>query len=509
MGSGPRNLCVVANGAESTDGKPTAVAFPTGAPARNLAVSSGLRARSLLNLLLMPTAAASEARRRAVHLALVGGPLAELAGGRALVSRSLWLLFQVATLVLLAVRGFPEVRLLVHAGLCLFYVLGAWPTRAAAATITTKLRMLTVGLLACGGWIANTGGIASPLMPIGLGLVAKALVILHGRRQKACFGGAALALLLALALLSRTSVGALVPPLAAPGGQVTPEYLLIAAGAVLTTAFLVSHSWARMIAAYDRVAVELGARREELCCESEQQTRELEGAAARLAHEIKNPLASIKCLSTHLARGTPDAKTAERLAVVSAEADRLEAIVDRFFDVSQGLGELDLAPTRPHTLANELLLLLESRANQARIALEVTGDVEVELHADAKKLRRVLFYLVVNALQASSPGQTVTIAIGAPTDDEVDIKIIDRGEGMTREVLERVKRPYFTTRVAGVGLGIAVARALIEQHGGRLGYDSVPGRGTTVTVALPRRAREHVGAKLSQAALRGGLPEPS
>src|SRR4051812_22289435 len=198
----------------------------------------------------MPTAAASEARRRASHLAMLGGPLADLAGGRAFARRCLVLLFQVGALAFLALRGFPEQRLLVHAGICIFYILGAWPAGARANIEHARLRMLSVGLLACGGWIANTGGLVSPLMPIGLGLVASALVILHTRRQKACFAGAALAMLAVLSLLSRTSLGALVAPLAAPGGQVSPEYLLIAAGAVLTTAILVSNSWSRMIAAY-------------------------------------------------------------------------------------------------------------------------------------------------------------------------------------------------------------------------------------------------------------------
>ena len=68
----------------------------------------------------------------------------------------------------------------------------------------------------------------------------------------------------------------------------------------------------------------------------------------------------------------------------------------------------------------------------------------------------------------------------------VHIKVVDRGEGMSREVLERLKRPPFTTRKEGAGLGVAVARTLIEQHGGRLEYESAPGQGTTATVALPR-----------------------
>jgi two-component system sensor histidine kinase AtoS len=220
----------------------------------------------------------------------------------------------------------------------------------------------------------------------------------------------------------------------------------------------------------------------------EDATRELEGAAAHLAHEMKNPLASIKCLSAHLARGCSslDRRIVERLEVVSAEADRLESIVDGFLSMSRGLGELSLATTRPYEVAHELQLLLEARAAQAGVTLETTGRADLEIVADPRKLHRALFYLIMNAVQASQAGQTVTIDVVAATPGGASqIKVIDRGEGMTKETLERLKRPPFASRKGGAGLGVAVARALIEQHGGRLEYQSAPGRGTTATIELP------------------------
>ena len=101
----------------------------------------------------------------------------------------------------------------------------------------------------------------------------------------------------------------------------------------------------------------------------------------------------------------------------------------------------------------------------------------------------------MNALQASPPGQTVTIdlrAAGTPSGSQVQIRVVDRGEGMSGDVLERLQRPPFTTRPDGAGLGVAVARTLVEQHGGRLLYESTPGQGTTAIIELPQRqpARE-------------------
>jgi two-component system, NtrC family, sensor histidine kinase HydH len=430
--------------------------------------------------------AASDIRRRARDHALRGGPPAELAHGFAKSRQLLVVALQVAVVGLLAARGFSPIRILVHLGICLVYV-AACRYPASRITIQDKIRVLVAALLSYGGWLANTGGIASPLIPLGVGLLSPALLILDGRRQKGCFIAGAAALLLGLAVLSSTSVGGLASPLAPHDGRASLEYVLIAISATVVTAHLLTAFWARVTAAYDQVAIELGTRREELCSEGEDRTRELEGAAAHLAHEIKNPLASIKCLSAHMAQGGLDPKTTARLAVVAAEADRLAEIVDSFFLVSCGLNDLSLTATRPYELARELRLLLEVRANEASVSLEVIGETDLVVEADTKKVRRVLFQLMMNAVQASSAGQTVTTEVGSSPGGDVHVKVIDRGEGMSEEVLRRIERPYFTTREGGTGLGVAVARSLVEQHGGRLEYESAPGRGTTAKVVLPRR----------------------
>ncbi len=430
----------------------------------------------------------SEVRRRAKYHALRGRPPEHVTQGVARTRRFLVLLFQVGAVALLAARGFPWPRLLFHALVCLFYLsVSRYPT---PATERAKTRMLVGGLLSFGAWLANTGGLSSPLIPVGLGMLLPALLIFDTRKQLWLFAGGALAVLAAVALLSLWPVGALVAPLAPRDGHPSPECVALVAGSILVTASQVSAFWGHVAAAYDQVAIELGARREELCSVGEDRTRELEGAAAHLAHEMKNPLASIKCLSTHLARGCSlDPRTVERLEVVSAAADRLESIVDGFVSLSRGLGDLELRPVRLLELAGELKLLLDARAHDAGVTLEVSGAPYVEIEADARKINRALFCLVMNAVQASASGQTVTIdvtAVATPAGG-VRVQIIDRGEGMSADLLERLKRPPVSTRKQGAGLGVAVARTLIEQHGGRLEYQSAPGQGTTATVVLPRQ----------------------
>jgi signal transduction histidine kinase len=421
--------------------------------------------------------------------------------------RSLVILLQLATLALLAWRGFPAARLATHAAVCVFYLVAC---RSPSFPIAerTKMRLLVCSLLSYGAWIVNTGGLMSPISPLGLGVILPALLFFDTGRQKTFFAAGAATLLSGIALASALPLGRLVPPLAPVAGRPSAEYLVIVAGSIVVTVVNISGFWAMVTAAYAKVAGELGNRREELCSMGEDRVRELEGAAANLAHEMKNPLASIKALSLHLARcSTLDPRTVKRLEVVSTEADRLESIVDSFISLSHGLGELHLGPMRPHAVAMELKLLLDERAAQAGVLIEVTGRPDFEVLADARKLQRALFYLVMNAVQASASGQTVTIDIGpAVSPGALAIKIIDRGQGMCRAVLERLQRPPYSTRKGGTGLGVAVARALVNQHGGLLKYESVPGQGTTVTVELPHRPP---ASALTLRALPKSFAEPS
>ncbi|HEX4512288.1 MAG TPA: ATP-binding protein, partial [Polyangiaceae bacterium] len=226
------------------------------------------------------------------------------------------------------------------------------------------------------------------------------------------------------------------------------------------------------------------ARREELFTDAESNTRALEGVAARLAHEVKNPLAAIKGLSVHMARGAADAKTAERLGIVAQEADRLQSIVDGFLDFTRGLDDLRVARIVPYDVARELVVLLETRSEETGVAIEVVGDERAAVIADTRKIRQALLNVVLNAMQASLPDSKVTIAVARASPDVLRVRVVDRGEGMKPAVLERIRKPHFTTRSGGSGLGLAITRAIVEQHGGTLVIESAEGKGTTVTIEL-------------------------
>jgi signal transduction histidine kinase len=336
--------------------------------------------------------------------------------------------------------------------------------------------------------LVTTGGLASPMLILGAMMLSAAAFTVHDPRWLKrvvflAFGAS----VLVLSLVWHTGLAQLPFPLADAGG-ITAVYVSIALVSTIFVMMGVYRMGCTMTSGYERAALELAERREELCSAGEDRSRVLEGLAARLAHEVKNPLAAIKGLSTHMARSATDPKTAERLAIVAAEADRLQSIVDGFLSFSRGLDDLNVAPMKPREVVHELEVLLETRAEEAGVALQVKGDAELTLDADAPKLRQALLNLVLNAIQASPRGSTVALDVASDCEG-AKITVHDDGVGMTPEVLERIRKPYFTTKEGGTGLGVAVARGIVEQHGGRMDIRSASGKGTTVTIVLPTKAK--------------------
>lgn len=323
--------------------------------------------------------------------------------------------------------------------------------------------------------VALTGGVSSPLLPMGLPIVVSAALVLESRRDALLVAGTF--------VLATASLVFGWPHLSSPAilEHHAPEMF---AGSVAFTAIVMLRFGLDVTEAYTGLALELATRREELFTDAESNARALEGVAARLAHEVKNPLAAIKGLSVHVARGTADAKTAERLGIVAQEADRLQSIVDGFLGFTRGLDDLRVARIVPYDVARELVLLLEPRSEETGVAIEVVGDERAAVIADARKIRQALLNVVLNAMQASPPDSRVTIAIARATPDVLRVRVVDHGEGMKPAVLERIRKPHFTTRAGGSGLGVAITRAIVEQHGGKLLIESVDGKGTTVTIEL-------------------------
>jgi two-component system sensor histidine kinase PilS (NtrC family) len=207
--------------------------------------------------------------------------------------------------------------------------------------------------------------------------------------------------------------------------------------------------------------------------------------AAGIAHEIRNPLASISGsieLLTQAPQTTEDDRTL--MTIVQREVSRLNALIGDLLDYAN--------PRPPQPVDLDLAILLDETMQVARgdqafaevaLSCEVRGPLPV--HADPSKLRQVLWNLVRNAADAASAGgKHVTITARADADGTV-ITVADDGPGISRDHLARIFDPFFTTKRKGTGLGLATCHAIIAEHGGRIDVESEPGVGTKMVVRLP------------------------
>jgi two-component system sensor histidine kinase AtoS len=219
--------------------------------------------------------------------------------------------------------------------------------------------------------------------------------------------------------------------------------------------------------------------------------------AAGLAHEIKNPLTSLLTFSRHLDRKVDDPNFRERFRnVVPRELERINGIVERLLELARP-SRMSFTLTRlPELLERALELHVEQLDEQhVEVAREYARDVP-SIQADKDALYRVFVNLIANALDAMPRGGRLTVRAGwAGTRDpvraarrraanRVKIEIEDTGVGIQPSDTDRVFNPFYTTRDSGTGLGLALAHKIIEDHGGVISFESVPGRGTTFKIVL-------------------------
>ena len=210
--------------------------------------------------------------------------------------------------------------------------------------------------------------------------------------------------------------------------------------------------------------------------------------AAGAAHELASPLSTIAViareLELHLERGDHLEDAVAESNAVRRDVDRCREILDQ---MAAGAGETigeELVYLRVEDMVDECLSNLSSRE---RIDVDFgEGVSETALFAPRTALARALRSLLKNALDASGDTETVSLQV-VMREGHLRITIVDRGSGMTPEVLKRVGDPFFTTKEpgAGMGLGLFITRAVIERLGGVLKFQSIPGQGTTACVDLP------------------------
>jgi two-component system sensor histidine kinase HydH len=207
--------------------------------------------------------------------------------------------------------------------------------------------------------------------------------------------------------------------------------------------------------------------------------------AAGIAHEIRNPLGTLRGFAQYFGSQADDEAAREYSALMIGEVDRLNESISSLLQFSRPR-EPEFNRIEPANLLEKAGRLLEYDLKEKDIILQKSCNCSQPIMADGDLLLQVLLNLLKNALNVSQPGSTVELFC-RETRDDVRITVKDNGTGMDRAEREQMFDPFFTTRKSGTGLGLAVSHQIVEQHDGQFEVESGVGRGTAITVILPRR----------------------
>ncbi|MEF8793337.1 sensor histidine kinase [Thiohalorhabdus sp.] len=212
--------------------------------------------------------------------------------------------------------------------------------------------------------------------------------------------------------------------------------------------------------------------------------------AGGLAHEINNPLHNIRSLATLVERDLPDGvpgRVSRDLATLRQECEQCSRIIQGLLNFGRQM-EPEFRQVALPELVGQCLELLERKAHSGGVTLRWAGpDASVPpVLGDPNQLQQVVVNTVLNALQASSEGQEVTVALER-VDESMRLSVIDRGSGIPEEDAKRIFDPFFSTKPEGQGsgLGLSVSYGIVHRHGGNIRIHSELGQGTTVAIELP------------------------
>lgn len=206
--------------------------------------------------------------------------------------------------------------------------------------------------------------------------------------------------------------------------------------------------------------------------------------SAGMAHEIRNPLGSIRGTAEILRDGVaPDDPKLEFAEILIREVDRLNGVLEDFLRFARP-APVEHGRFLLHEIAGDVLDLTRQQALRNHVEVRLALDEESEVPGQGEQIKQALLNLVLNALQAMPDGGTLLVS-SKTLEHEVQIRVSDSGPGIALEDRERIFNPFVTTRESGTGLGLAITQRIVQSHDGRILLESAPGQGASFTICLP------------------------
>ncbi|MCK4533599.1 GAF domain-containing protein [bacterium] len=206
--------------------------------------------------------------------------------------------------------------------------------------------------------------------------------------------------------------------------------------------------------------------------------------SAGIAHEIKNPLTSIKLLVHSLAKEIQHNEIAKKdIEVIENEIERVNQIINRFFDFARPK-EPEFSSVDINQVLEEIIALISGEIKEWSIIIEKEFLPLSFIQADKGQIKQVFLNLFLNAIQVMPNGGKVKVGT-RQEDKHIQIEIQDEGEGIAEDIKNKLFEPFFTTKEEGIGLGLSIVKRIIEDHKGWIRIDNAKPKGAIVTIAFP------------------------
>ncbi|WP_319407456.1 ATP-binding protein [uncultured Desulfosarcina sp.] len=229
---------------------------------------------------------------------------------------------------------------------------------------------------------------------------------------------------------------------------------------------------------------ELRALRQEL--ERHRRLASVGRLAAGVAHEIRNPLSSIKGFATYFKEKYRESNRDQEIAgIMIQEVDRLNRVVGHLLEFSRPI-RLHFQQVALKPFFQDAFRVMDRQSGEAGVTMTLDmPDNSLFAVMDADKMNQVMLNLFLNALDAMTDGGRLTVRVSGSAESGIRIQVIDSGAGIDPKDQPHIFEPYFSTKKTGTGLGLAIVHNIVKAHQGDILVDSRPGEGTTVQITLP------------------------